>query len=128
MAAANGNAAAPVLRKLRRFSKGTKYYTSPLTGLQSTRTNYDDQSVGINRVYSTPLVQNIVNATNHMVGTFGDAADLATGYAQTILDDLHDAGLVAGACVEPENLSTINHVHADWHRAAGVPCPPQWSH
>jgi hypothetical protein len=55
----------------------------------------------------------------------GDAVDMSTNSvqdpqdAQDVWDSLHNAALTAGACVEPERESTVNHVHADWRRV----CP-----
>jgi len=51
---------------------------------------------------------------------------MATGNVQANWDDLHDAARAAGACIEPQRISTVNHVHADWRRADGAMCRAEW--
>jgi hypothetical protein len=98
-----------------------------LNGLENTRTNYQNQSITLSRAYSSPYVQQQINPGEaHSRHIHGDAADMATGSVQTIWNALHNAALTAGACVEPENRSGVNHVHADWRRSDGVACAATW--
>jgi hypothetical protein len=101
--------------------------TAMLNGLENTLTNYNNQSIAIGSGYRSPKVQNIINPRaprdRHI---HGDAADLATGNSQTTWNDLHSAAHNASACIEPQKLSTVNHVHADWRQKDGTPCPQAW--
>jgi len=103
-----------------------------LNGLETTRGNYNNQSITIGSGYRSPKVQNIINPNaprdRHI---HGDAADMSTGNSQTTWNALHNAALATGACVEPELTpsgggSTVNHVHADWRRADGAACAATW--
>jgi hypothetical protein len=93
-----------------------------LSGLENTRANYGN-AITINSAYRSPLVQHAVSPQYpHDRHIHGDAADMATGSAQTVWNALHSSAIAAGACVEPETQSTVNHVHADWRGA----CPAGW--
>jgi hypothetical protein len=94
-----------------------------LSGLENTRANYGGQAITINSAYRSPLVQNAVSPLfPHDRHIHGDAADMATSSSQMIWNSLHNAAITAGACVEPEAQSTVNHVHADWRSG----CPAGW--
>jgi uncharacterized protein YcbK (DUF882 family) len=66
--------------------------------------------------YRCPDKQNDINA-NAVHGSrhhHGDAMDWASYNDQNIWTLIRAAAKANGACVEPSNLSTLNHVHADW--------------
>ena len=95
-----------------------------LEGLEVIRMTEGGSPITITRGYSTPahnfqVSQGTWPNSQHI---YGDAADMATGGVQATWDTLSGAATVALACVEPENLSTISHVHADWRGS----CPPGW--
>jgi hypothetical protein len=95
--------------------------SSMLNGIQNIQSTYGQ--ITITSGYRSPLVQHAVSPKYpHDRHIHGDAVDMATGSAQIVWNTLHSSALAAGACVEPEAQSTVNHVHADWRGA----CPAGW--
>jgi hypothetical protein len=95
-----------------------------LAGLEVTRMAEGGSPITISRAYSTPAHNFEVSqgATPDSQHIYGDAADMATGGVQTTWDTLREAARSSLACVEPENISKISHVHADWRGW----CPTGW--
>jgi hypothetical protein len=89
--------------------------SSLLTGLESIRAGIGNRPVNVDSGYRSPKVNDVlssgITASRHI---HGDAADMLTGGAQAVFDDLKTAALDANACVEPQDLSGLAHVHADW--------------
>ncbi len=56
---------------------------------------------------------------------YGTAVDVATSRDRRTWDNLRAAAKSVGACAEPLNISTVNHVHADW-RSGAPQCPKGW--
>jgi len=107
-----------------------------LLGLETTLTNYSNQSITINSGYRTPKVQNVINAdvpTDRHV--HGDAVDMRAG-TQTVYTNQRNAAKQALACVEPVDPNNpklqhdYNHTHADWraidHESWNGECPARW--
>jgi hypothetical protein len=86
---------------------------SLLTGLENTRTSYNNQPMIVNSAYRNPARNNSVGGASQSRHMFGDAADIAAGNCDT-WNRLAAAACGAGAWLEPVEQSGLGHVHMDW--------------
>jgi hypothetical protein len=74
----------------------------------------------VNRAYSTPRHNAAIAGARNSQHIYGSAIDAASTPAdwyakRNVVRDL-------GACIEPSDISTFNHVHGDWREG----CPATW--
>ena len=93
-----------------------------LTGAQAIRTAYG-QPLTVDSGYRNPAHNAAIGGAADSQHMFGTAVDFATFGDLAMWNTLHADAWDAGACAEPQNESSLSHVHADW-RSGG--CPALW--